>query len=108
VVNAAPGSSTSSFLLFSVYAVSAFDKMALSGITQRLSRTSVDENNINEKPESIDVEGGGERQQPRRMSRIAKPASVIDDSSDISVGALIDAEKDHAIKYRTCSWQKVR
>lgn len=63
---------------------------------------------MNEKGTSIDLENA-ERQQPRRMSRIDKPISAVDDSgSDVDIGALIEAEKDHAIKYRTCSWQKVR
>lgn len=49
----------------------------------------------------------------RRMSRIAKPVATndhmpSDTESTVSVGAQIELEKENAIKYRTCSWQKVR
>ncbi|KAF2430532.1 hypothetical protein EJ08DRAFT_588882 [Tothia fuscella] len=52
-----------------------------------------------------------EKQTARRPSRIAPPRrgsaiSLNDTDSSLSVGALIEAEKDNAIKYRTCSWQK--
>lgn len=50
----------------------------------------------------------------RRMSRIAKPVAAndhvplgSDTESTVSVGAQIEMEKENAIKYRTCSWQKV-
>lgn len=38
----------------------------------------------------------------RRLSRVAD-----DSSSTLSVGKQIELEADNAIKYRTCSWQKV-
>jgi len=47
-----------------------------------------------------------ERQGSRRMSRIDKPAVSSDDES-MDIGTQIEMEKDNAIKYRTCSWQKV-
>jgi hypothetical protein len=85
--------------------------MAMSGISQRLTRTSVEgKDNIDEKDKKIDAEDV-EDQPPRRMSRIDRGNSVVGPGSsdtDVSLGALIDAEKDHSIKYRTCSWQKVR
>ncbi|KAK7047766.1 hypothetical protein VNI00_006094 [Paramarasmius palmivorus] len=34
-------------------------------------------------------------------------ASTLEDSSEASVGAQIEREKDHEIKYRSCSWQKL-
>ena len=39
----------------------------------------------------------------RRLSRVGD-----DSSSTLSVGKQIELEADNAIKYRTCSWQKVR
>ena len=39
----------------------------------------------------------------RRLSRVGD-----DNSSTLSVGKQIELEADNAIKYRTCSWQKVR
>jgi hypothetical protein len=55
--------------------------------------------------EAGEIEAGG----PRRMSRIDKKEPNLSDSdSAISIGAQIELEKDNAIKYRTCSWQKVR
>lgn len=54
---------------------------------------------------STDVEGGNA---PRRMSRIdGKDDHPSDTDSTISIGQQIELEKDNAIKYRTCSWQKV-
>jgi len=51
----------------------------------------------------------------RRMSRIDKAVTkpiagneLSDDSSGISVGKQMELESSNAIKYRTCSWQKVR
>jgi hypothetical protein len=107
VVNALRGLSTFSLLLYSLYAVCAFIEMALGNLAQRVSRTSVEENdnNIDEKDKTLDSEDV-EGQPPRRMSRI----DGVDGGSDVdvSLGALIEAEKDNSIKYRTCSWQKVR
>jgi len=53
-------------------------------------------------------DGDVENQAPgsRRMSRIDKPADVAETDSTVSVGAQIEMEKENAIKYRTCSWQK--
>jgi hypothetical protein len=81
--------------------------MALSNLAQRVSRTSVEgkDNNIDEKDKTLDSEDV-EGQLPRRMSRIDGVDGGSD--ADVSLGALIEAEKDNSIKYRTCSWQKVR
>jgi hypothetical protein len=85
--------------------------MALNSISQRLSRTSIDEkDHIDEKDKTTDAEDV-EGQAPRRMSRIDRGNSVFGEGgsdTDTSLGALIEAEKDNSIKYRTCSWQKVR
>ncbi|MCJ1372366.1 hypothetical protein MMC20_003590 [Loxospora ochrophaea] len=55
-----------------------------------------------------------ENQAPRerKMSRIGQPVSgvlvgEVDDDSTISVGKQVELEAGNAIKYRTCSWQKV-
>lgn len=54
------------------------------------------------KLKDFDVEGQG-----RRSSR--HHATSIDGSSSTeSVGRQIDMESENTIKYRTCSWQKVR
>jgi hypothetical protein len=77
--------------------------MALGGLDRR---TSVEHDpKFFENSPSGDVE-----KQPRKMSRISKPASITADESDtdISVGAQIELEKENAIQYRTCSWPKVR
>jgi hypothetical protein len=71
-----------------------------------LSTAEADIYNNEEKPSYEDLEG--QNHEPRRMSRIDKPAVVSDSDSSMSIGALIEMEKDNAIKYRTCSWQKVR
>lgn len=44
----------------------------------------------------------------RRLSRIDKKIEEADEDSEFGIGAQIEMEKDNAIKYRTCSWQKVR
>ena len=62
-----------------------------------------------------DVETGGSTTvQGRRMSRIGPPpkgpgsVSVPDVAlADDEYGKLVAMEADNAIKYRTCSWQKV-
>lgn len=66
---------------------------------------SAEKDPIDEKDNTIDVDDV-EGQGPRRMSRIDRPV-VGDAESGSSIEALIAAEKDNAIKYRTCSWQKV-
>ena len=48
----------------------------------------------------------------RRMSRIGPPPDTLKvgfdtDSEDVH-GRLVELEADNAIKYRTCSWQKVQ
>lgn len=49
--------------------------------------------------------------QERKMSRIGPPVEVpglpISDSDSNIVGKQMELEADNAIKYRTCSWQKV-
>lgn len=62
-----------------------------------------------------DVEAGADGQ--RKMSRIGRPTTKsiaagqtgLDSDSDasISVGKQMELEAGNAIKYRTCSWQKV-
>lgn len=82
--------------------------MALNNLSQRLSSTSVDKDPRDEKDNTIeadDAEGQGQR--PRRMSRIDGKLPASDAASGESIEALIAKEKDNAIKYRTCSWQKV-
>lgn len=102
VVNALRGLPTFSLLLYSLYAICAFREMALNSLSQRLFRTS-ETDTPEEKDKTIeDVEV----QQPRRLSRIDK-ADQYDSETDISLAALIEAEKGNAIQYRTCSWQKV-
>src|ERR1700742_1519054 len=44
----------------------------------------------------------------RRLSRIDRTVEEADSDSSIGFGAQIEMEKENAIKYRTCSWQKVR
>ena len=48
----------------------------------------------------------------RKMSRVGVPATGIagdsDSDSALSVGKQMEMESSNAIKYRTCSWQKVR
>ena len=62
--------------------------------------------------ESQGAAGGG-----RRMSRIDAPrsGSIVsasggpeDGEASVSIGKQKELEADNAIKYRTCSWQKVR
>ena len=61
------------------------------------------------------AENGGKK--PRKMNRIDGPITkpiggenLNDDStdSDVSIGKQMEKEAGNAIKYRTCSWQKVR
>ena len=54
---------------------------------------------------NYDTEGQDEK--GRKMSRIGGPDVIGDNTSQISVGAQIELEGSNAIKYRTCSWQKV-
>ena len=48
----------------------------------------------------------------RKMSRIGPPPGMLhppgsDDDSGDDIGRLVELEAENAIKYRTCSWQKV-
>lgn len=60
---------------------------------------------------SYDPETGA----PRRMSRISGPApgtlrgrsSIGGPDEDLDVGKQIAMEENNAIKYRTCTWQKL-
>ena len=53
-----------------------------------------------------ELENGG---QPRRLSRIAPPPSAsISGDVDKDVSLQVQMEEGNAIKYRTCSWQKVK
>lgn len=69
-------------------------------------------------PSQNAAENGGSNA-PRKMSRIDAPVTkpitgntgVDDDSStdnDVAIGKQMELEAGNAIKYRTCSWQKVR
>jgi hypothetical protein len=97
--------------------------MALKSFARRMTQTSVKRTSPNivappiadatedEKKsfDAADVEGGGAAGAQRRMSRIdGKDDHPSDTDSTVSIGAQIELEKDNAIKYRTCSWQKVR
>lgn len=44
----------------------------------------------------------------RRMSRFDRSIEDAEADSEFGIGAQIELEKENAIKYRTCSWQKVR
>jgi hypothetical protein len=89
--------------------------MALKDLARRMTQTSVERNpsvtatsslptDAEKRSHSADVEGGNP---PRRMSRIdGKDDHPSDSDSTISIGQQIEMEKDNAIKYRTCSWQK--
>ncbi|KAE9975941.1 hypothetical protein BLS_002326 [Venturia inaequalis] len=82
--------------------------MAVNQPSQRLYRASDDKDPIDEKDNitgADDVEGQGQPKGPRRGNRIDVPASG-DAASGSSIEALIAAEANNAIKYRTCSWQK--
>ena len=61
---------------------------------------------LNEKKDVNDLENHGPRYEKR--VRICAPIAPVasDDVSDVSVGQLTEMEKENAIKYRTCSWQK--
>lgn len=47
----------------------------------------------------------------RKMSRLGGPTTIgvanSDSASAVSVGKQMEQEAENAIKYRTCSWQKV-
>lgn len=49
-----------------------------------------------------------EHLQERRPSRIAPVRTGSVAESRVSIGKQLELEADNAIKYRTCSWQKVR
>lgn len=56
-----------------------------------------------------DVEKNEERS--RKMNRVGGPKAIglsdTDEDSVVSVGKQVEMEASNAIKYRTCSWQKV-
>lgn len=62
-----------------------------------------DELNHNQKLKSVDLEGQGRRQSHHHVT-------TVDDTSSTSesVGRQIELESENQIKYRTCSWEKVR
>jgi hypothetical protein len=103
VVNAPGNRFSSSSLLHSVQEVHPLRKMALGlfgskGDARRNSNSSDDKSSSNEK--GTDPE----------LGRIEKPSRRdLDDDSDgsITVGKQMAMEAENAIKYRTCSWQKV-
>jgi len=66
-------------------------------------------------PASSDAKDGefgydpeGNEKGGRKMSRIAAPGALMGDAdSGLDVGRQLELESSNAIKYRTCSWQKV-
>lgn len=68
-------------------------------------------------PDQTSAENGGAKSQPRKMSRIDAPVTksitgegqLDDDATDnsVAIGKQMEMEAGNAIKYRTCSWQKV-
>lgn len=49
-----------------------------------------------------------EENPPCRHSRVAPLHAGLDADDRASVGKQVELEAENAIKYRTCSWQKVR
>jgi hypothetical protein len=49
----------------------------------------------------------GNAPNPRRKSRVERSMEAAETDSGVGIGAQVEMEKDNAIKYRTCSWQKV-
>ena len=89
--------------------------MALGGFGR--SGRTVDQPNQNLEPTAPTRTGAvpgyefdheGQDEKGRKMSRIAAPGAVSDADSQISVGKQMELEASNSIKYRTCSWQKVR
>lgn len=74
--------------------------IGLFGSKGEKGNASPDRNSSDDKK---DVELGGV-DRPKRRSITADDMS----GEDISVGKQMEMEADNAIKYRTCSWQKVR
>jgi hypothetical protein len=61
-----------------------------------------------ENPEfAYDAENLGERRASRVAGVNRKDVAADDSSEDLTVGKQIELEAGNAIKYRTCSWQKV-
>ena len=58
-----------------------------------------------EKPYGFDAEKGEDK--GRKMSRVGGADVIADSDSQLSVGRQVELEASNAIKYRTCSWQKV-
>jgi hypothetical protein len=79
--------------------------MAMNFLTKASPETANDANEI-EKPQNA-AGLDPERQGSRKMRRIDKPVVMSDSDSSLSVGEQIELEKENAIQYRTCSWQKV-
>ena len=52
-----------------------------------------------------DAEKGGDKE--RKMSRVGGVGIIADSDSQLSVGKQVELEASNAIKYRTCTWQKV-
>jgi hypothetical protein len=124
-LNADGYSSPSSLLFLSVCPVPARYKMALNNLARRMTQTSVEATSTNPIDRNLVAPEGDEKRSyddanhvegqggaGRRMSRIDKKDSIdggaYDTDSTLSIGQQMELEKDNAIKYRTCSWQKVR
>jgi hypothetical protein len=103
VVDAARSHRFSSLLLHTLQTVHPVHQMALGFGNKKAKEAGIINNDV-KSPEDVydpeDQSNGGRR----RVSRV-----VGDDNSSttLSIGKQIELEADNAIKYRTCSWQKV-
>lgn len=98
MVNAPGHGFTSSSFLHSVQKEHPLDKMALGFLGKKSGDARSDSSNSNDhtKNEKTDIELG-------------RGGTLDDDSSDsMTVGKQMEMEAGNAIKYRTCSWPKVR
>lgn len=105
MVNAPSYGFTSSSFLHSVQEVHPLCKMAL-GVFGSKRGNEARSNSSSSNDEKTGIESGGDPE----LGRIEKPSRRdVDDSSDasITVGKQMEMEAENAIKYRTCSWQKV-
>lgn len=91
----------SSFLLHSLQTVHPVHQMALGFSNKKAEEAGIINNDVKSPEDVYDPEdpNGGRR----RLSRVGAD----DSSSNLSIGKQIELEADNAIKYRTCSWQKV-
>jgi hypothetical protein len=69
------------------------------GLFGNKGNTSPDRNNSNDDKKDVELGGLG--------TSNGHDAAADDSDQSISVGKQMEMEADNAIKYRTCSWQKV-